>query len=126
MATSNRASLEAEEKHDPTPSITPSSSVANSIIVDLEESSPDYDVSTIQKCLVVFTTSFVTLTACFSSTSLFSAASFIAEEFGTNADTINYSNAGVLLAMGCSNFVWGPFIPVRFQDQHFLLPLITR
>lgn len=107
--------MEDVEKRDTAASITPSSLAGTSIIIDLEQSSPGYDVLAIQKWLVVFTTSFVTLTACFSSTSLFSAADNIAEEFGTTAETINYSSAGVLLAMGFSNFVWGPLIPVCFS-----------
>lgn len=112
MASTNPSPLEDEEKQDSTPSITSSSSTASSVVIDPEENSPGYDVSTVQKCLVVFTTSFVTLTACFSSTSLFSAADKIAEEFGTTATTINYSSAGVLFTMGLSNFIWGPLIPV--------------
>lgn len=95
------------EKATTTPSPSPASSIS-----DLEESSPGYDVSTTQKCLVVFVTSFVTLTACFSSTSLLSAATQIGDEFGTTADIINVSNAGVLITMGISNFVWGPLIPL--------------
>lgn len=79
---------------------------------DLDEKAPGYDVSTLQKCLVVFTTSFATLAACFSSTSLFSAASEIAEDFGTTAEVINASSAGVLFAMGLSNFIWGPISKV--------------
>lgn len=79
---------------------------------DLDEKSPGYDVSTLQKCLVVFTTSFATLAACFSSTSLFSAASEIADEFGTTAEVINASSAGVLFTMGLSNFIWGPMTTV--------------
>lgn len=79
---------------------------------DIDEKSPGYDVSTLQKCLVVFTTSFATLAACFSSTSLFSAASEIADEFGTAADVINASSAGVLFTMGLSNFIWGPITTV--------------
>ncbi|KJX99563.1 MFS transporter like protein [Zymoseptoria brevis] len=94
-----------------------SSSIASStpptpVIVDLEEHSPGYDAPAAQKWLVVFTTSFLTLTACFSSTSLLAAADQIAEEFGTQANTINYSSAGLLFAMGLSSFVWGPIIPL--------------
>ncbi|KAF7186995.1 Itaconate transport protein [Pseudocercospora fuligena] len=90
---------------------TPSSSAATSTI-DPEETSPGYNASTGIKCLVVFTTSFATLTACFSSTSLFSAASQIAEDYGTTSEIINASSAGVLFTMGLSNFIWGPLIPL--------------
>ncbi|KAH7060675.1 synaptic vesicle transporter [Macrophomina phaseolina] len=61
-----------------------------------------------RKSLIVFVTSWVTLAACFSSTSLFSAASEIALDLGTTFESVNISNAGVLLAMGFSSFVWGP------------------
>ncbi|CAK3937891.1 synaptic vesicle transporter [Lecanosticta acicola] len=86
----------------------PKQPTATSTIEYDDEKSPGYDSSTTQKCLVVFTTSFVTLAACFSSTSLFSAADQIAANYGTTAEVINASSAGVLFAMGLSNFVWGP------------------
>lgn len=105
------SAVEDEEKQDHTPPTTPVSSAATSII-DLEDTSPGYSVPELQKWLVVFTTSFVTLTACFSSTSLFSAGDIIAKDFGTDTNVINYSSAGVLFTMGLSNFVWGPLIPV--------------
>ncbi|KAK4501878.1 hypothetical protein PRZ48_007687 [Zasmidium cellare] len=97
---------------------------------DLDEKSPGYDVSTLQKCLVVFTTSFVTLAACFSSTSLFSAASEIADEFETTADVVNASSAGVLFAMGLSNFIWGPISKlcgrlIAFNSCIIVLTLFT-
>ncbi|USW51329.1 Putative major facilitator superfamily, MFS transporter superfamily [Septoria linicola] len=111
MGSTAGSSFEDEVKQVSTPSTTPSSSPATSII-DVEEDSPGYRVSLVQKCLVVFTTSFVTLTACFSSTSLFSAANIVAEDFGTTADIINYTSAGVLFTMGLSTFVWGPLIPL--------------
>jgi hypothetical protein len=112
MAATTCTLTEDVEKQEPTPSSTPSTSPATSIIIDLEEHSPGYDASTVQKWLVVFTTSFLTLTACFSSTSLLTAANIIAEEFDTDANTINYASAGLLFTMGISSFVWGPLIPV--------------
>ncbi|QIX00409.1 hypothetical protein AMS68_005926 [Peltaster fructicola] len=81
-------------------------------IVDVEEDLPGYSTSTLRKCLVVFTTSFVTLTACFSSTSLFSAATDVARDLKTTPEIINASSAGVLFCMGLSNFLWGPLIPL--------------
>ena len=87
----------------PTPS--PASSVS-----DLEEHSPGYDAPSIQKWLVVFVTSLVTSTACFSSTSLMSAATMIADEFGTTPEVINASNSGLLIAMGLSPFLYGPLV----------------
>jgi MFS family permease len=93
------------EKCVETPSASPASSIS-----DLEEHSPGYDAPTIQKYLVVFVTSFVTMTASFSSTSLMSAATQIADEYGSHPDIINASNAGLLIAMGLSPFVWSPLI----------------
>ncbi|KAF2140446.1 uncharacterized protein K452DRAFT_230155 [Aplosporella prunicola CBS 121167] len=61
-----------------------------------------------RKSLIVFVTSWTTLAATFSSTSLFSAASEIAKDFGTTQEKVNLSSAGILLAMGFSSFVWGP------------------
>ncbi|GME22330.1 putative mfs [Neofusicoccum parvum] len=61
-----------------------------------------------RKGLIVFATSWVTLAATFSSTSLFSAAGEIAAEFGSTAVDVNVSNAGVMLAMAFSSFIWGP------------------
>ena len=61
-----------------------------------------------RKWTVVAVTSWMTLAATFSSTSLFSAANEIASEYSTTAESINISSAGVLFAMGLSSFVWGP------------------
>lgn len=93
----------AAEKQIPTPP-TP--------WIDPEDTAPGYTASSLTKCLVVFVTGFTALTASFSSTSLFSAATDIAEEFGTTVDVINASSAGVLVTMGLSNFFWGPLIPL--------------
>ncbi|KAL2113289.1 hypothetical protein VUR80DRAFT_4614 [Thermomyces stellatus] len=61
-----------------------------------------------RKCMVVFTTSWVTLSACFSSTLFFSTVDEIAEEFNVSKVTVNVANAGVLLTLGMSTLVWGP------------------
>jgi MFS family permease len=90
---------------------TPASSSATSL-VDLEESSPGYNAPEIVKWLVVLATGFAALTASFSSTSMFSAASEVAEDLGTTPEIINASSAGVLVCMGLSNFVWGPLVPL--------------
>lgn len=90
---------------------TPPTSTTTSV-VDPEATSPGYSAPSIIKWLVVLATSFAALTASFSSTSMFSAASEIAEEFGTRPEIINASSAGVLVTMGLSNFFWGPLIPL--------------
>lgn len=91
---------------------TPVASTTTPPVVDLEETSPGYNASTATKWLVVFATSFTALTATFSSTSLFSAASDIADEFGTTSEVVNASSAGILFLMGISTFFWGPLIPL--------------
>jgi MFS family permease len=90
---------------------TPASSSATSV-VDPEESSPGYNAPEIVKWLVVVATGFAALTASFSSTSMFSAASEVAADLGTTPEIINASSAGVLVTMGLSNFVWGPLVPL--------------
>lgn len=62
---------------------TPAATSSATSVLDPEESSPGYNAPSIIKWLVVLATSFAALTASFSSTSMFSAASEIAEEFGT-------------------------------------------
>ena len=91
---------------------TPAATSSATSVLDPEESSPGYNAPSIIKWLVVLATSFAALTASFSSTSMFSAASEIAEEFGTTPEIINASSAGVLVTMGLSNFFWGPLVPL--------------
>jgi MFS family permease len=91
---------------------TPPISISTSAIVDPEATAPGYSAPPLIKWLVVLATSFAALTASFSSTSMFSAAREIAEEFGTTPEIINASSAGVLVTMGLSNFFWGPLIPL--------------
>ena len=61
-----------------------------------------------RKWTVVAVTSWMTLAATFSSTSLFSAANEIASEYSTTVVSINISSAGVIFTMGLSSFVWRP------------------
>lgn len=67
-----------------------------------------YALPTWHKCLILFVVSWMTLTVTFSSTSLLSATPEIATEFSTSTETLNVINAGVLIAMGFSSFIWGP------------------
>lgn len=67
-----------------------------------------------RKCAVVAATSWATLAATFSSTSLLAAAGPIASDLHTTSLGVNLSTAGVLVAMGLSTFVWGPICTVRF------------
>jgi MFS family permease len=54
----------------------------------------------------------MTLTVAYSSTSLLPATPEIALEFSTTTEILNITNAGVLLAMGSSPFLWGPIAEI--------------
>jgi hypothetical protein len=60
-----------------------------------------------RKYTVVFTVSWITLVVAYSSTSLLPATPEIASHFSTTVAIINATNAGVLIAMGFSWFIWG-------------------
>jgi len=66
------------------------------------------DLPSWHKYVILFTVSFMCLAATFSSTCLYPATPEIAAEFGTTAEHINVTNAGVLLAMGSSSLLWAP------------------
>ncbi|KAL4998182.1 major facilitator superfamily domain-containing protein [Aspergillus recurvatus] len=61
-----------------------------------------------RKFIILFVVSWMTLAVTFSSTSLLPATPEIALEFNTTSETLNITNAGVLLAMGLSTLLWGP------------------
>jgi hypothetical protein len=72
---------------------------------DLEKVEPNvsalYDTPPLwRKSTLVFATSWNTLGACFSITSLLSASNEIAAEFGMTSNVINLSTGGLLVAMG--------------------------
>ena len=67
-----------------------------------------YDLPVWRKCLILFTVSWMTLVITSMSTSLLPATPEISKEFNTTPTIINFTNAGVLLAMGLSSFIWGP------------------
>ncbi|KAF7595111.1 hypothetical protein BBP40_007315 [Aspergillus hancockii] len=67
-----------------------------------------YGLPVWRKCIILFVVSWMTLAVTFSSTSLLPATPEIAEEFNTTPETLNITNAGVLLAMGFSSLIWGP------------------
>jgi MFS family permease len=66
------------------------------------------DIPLWRKCVITFVVSWMTLVVTFSSTCLLPAAPEIANEFDMAVETINISNAGVLVAMGYSSLIWGP------------------
>ena len=71
-----------------------------------------YAIPTWRKCLILFIVSWMTLAVTFSSTSLLPATSEIAADFSTSKEILNVINAGVLIAMGLSSFIWGPITSV--------------
>ncbi|KAJ5195294.1 uncharacterized protein N7498_008732 [Penicillium cinerascens] len=71
-----------------------------------------YSIPTWRKCLILFVVSWMTLAVTFSSTSLLPATPEIATEFSTSTEILNVINAGVLIAMGFSSFIWGPITNV--------------
>jgi hypothetical protein len=68
-----------------------------------------------RKCIIVFVTSWSTLAACFSSTSLLSASEEISEDLNTTSQVVGFSTAGLLLAMGLSALVWSPVASVSWR-----------
>lgn len=89
-------------------------SEANNNTQLLDDLPPSERYPTWRKILILFTASWMTLAATFSSTSLLPAAPEIAAEFGTRSEVVSISNAGVLLAMGFASFIWGPLSTVCF------------
>ncbi|OJJ96046.1 hypothetical protein ASPACDRAFT_35478 [Aspergillus aculeatus ATCC 16872] len=60
------------------------------------------------KYLILFIISWNTLVVTFLSTSLLVATPEISTEFDTTSETLNITNAGVLVSMGCSSLIWLP------------------
>ncbi|OQE43151.1 hypothetical protein PENCOP_c003G00173 [Penicillium coprophilum] len=71
-----------------------------------------YGIPAWRKCLILFIVSWMTLAVTFSSTSLLPAIPEIATEFSTTSEILNVTNAGVLIAMGFSSFIWGPITSI--------------
>lgn len=65
-----------------------------------------------RKCVIVFSCSWSTLAACFSSTSLLSASKEISEDLNTTSQVVTLSTAGLMVAMGMSALVWSPIASV--------------
>ena len=75
---------------------------------DLSDTTKQYGLPLWRKCIILFVVSWMTLAVTFSSTSYLPASPEIATEFSTTTEILNYTNAGVLLAMGFSSLIWGP------------------
>ena len=61
-----------------------------------------------QRIIITFVVSWMALTVTFASTAIFSAADEIVKEYSTTVDILDVTNAGVLIAMGLSSFIWVP------------------
>ena len=72
------------------------------------ETKHQFDLPVWRKCMILFVVSWMTLAVTFSSTSYLPASPEIAVEFSTTTEILNYTNAGVMLAMGFSSLIWGP------------------
>nr|AZB53128.1 major facilitator superfamily transporter [Aspergillus terreus] len=92
--------------HGDTESPNPVTSTEGSGQSEPEKRGPDIPLW--RKCVITFVVSWMTLVVTFSSTCLLPAAPEIAGEFDMTVETINISNAGVLIAMGYSSLIWGP------------------
>ncbi|KAJ4251522.1 hypothetical protein NW762_011509 [Fusarium torreyae] len=65
-----------------------------------------------KKYLILFIVSWNCLVVTFSSTSLLVATPEIASDLKTTTEIINATNAGVLVAMGCSSMIWSPLAEI--------------
>lgn len=97
------------EGQKPSPQLhSPHDSDTDSETPEKSQPASGYDIQTWRKCLILFVVSWMTLTVTFSSTSLLPATPEIGTEFDTSTEILNVINAGVLIAMGFSSFIWGP------------------
>ncbi|KAK4865887.1 hypothetical protein LT330_008980 [Penicillium expansum] len=97
------------ESQKPTPQVdSPHDSESEDELALKPVPSNAYGIPTWRKCLILFVVSWMTLAVTFSSTSLLPATPEIATDFSTTSEILNVTNAGVLIAMGFSSFIWGP------------------
>ncbi|KAL4975804.1 hypothetical protein BDW66DRAFT_151534 [Aspergillus desertorum] len=76
-------------------------------------------LSTGRKCLILFIVSWNTLVVTFLSTSLFVATPEIASDLVTTPEILNITNAGVLIAMGCSSLIWSPLADIFSRKRAY-------
>ncbi|KAJ5102708.1 MFS transporter [Penicillium argentinense] len=88
-------------------------------------SSPGYALPFWRKCLILFVVSWMTLSVTFSSTSLLPATPEIAAEFATSTEILNVVNAGVLIAMGLSSFIWGPMANIVGRRMAYNMAIVV-
>lgn len=116
------APSQAEATSAPTPAST--ISTPSTSILDLEKSlqpqlesqyqtPPEYcALPKWRKYLVLATVSWLALVTTYISTSLLPATPEIGKEFQTTVTILNITNAGFLVAMGLSSFIWSPLVEV--------------
>ncbi|CZR56316.1 uncharacterized protein PAC_06204 [Phialocephala subalpina] len=76
------------------------------------EDVPRVILPTCRKHTILFIVSWMTLIVAYPSTPLLPATPEIASEFSTTVEIINITNAGVLIAMGLSSFIWSPIAEI--------------
>ena len=79
----------------------------------MERISTHQSLPTSRKVIILITASWMSLAATFASTALFPANAEVAEEFHTTTESINYANAGLILAMAFASFIWNPLSRVK-------------
>lgn len=72
-----------------------------------------------RKCLILFIVSWNTLVVTFLSTSLLVATPEIAADLNTTSEKLNITNAGVLIAMGCSSLIWSPLGEILSRKRSY-------
>ncbi|KAK7739693.1 hypothetical protein SLS53_005661 [Cytospora paraplurivora] len=98
------------------PPKTPTASVFASHVVTVpgiartptRDSAPQAHLAMSRKVMILITAAWMCLAATFASTALFPANSEVAADFNTTTEIINYANAGLILAMAFSSFLWNP------------------
>ncbi|KAL4998081.1 major facilitator superfamily domain-containing protein [Aspergillus recurvatus] len=90
------------------------------ITVPMPSPNPDpKSLSTARKCLILFIVSWNTLVVTFLSTSLLVATPEIASDLDTTSEILNITNAGVLIAMGCSSLIWSPLAEIFSRKRSY-------
>ncbi|OAG00120.1 synaptic vesicle transporter [Paraphaeosphaeria sporulosa] len=109
MAVEAAVSQPHTESASPAATITSSNALAK---VETNASALYDSIPMWRKCMIVFVTSWATLAACFSSTSLLSAGTEIAADLGGTKEAVSLSTGGVLLALGSSPLIWSPIAAI--------------
>ncbi|KAH7161865.1 major facilitator superfamily domain-containing protein [Dactylonectria macrodidyma] len=78
-----------------------------------------------RKYSILFIVSWNTLVVTFSSTSLLVATPEIAASLKTTSQILNVTNAGVLVAMGCSSMIWSPLAEILSRRHSYNAAIIV-